>query len=106
MFWNRVDNLWNGKSLKELARLSRVDYVLFLNWRTKHRLPDLVSSCHLANALDTTVEHLVLGNPTKTTDSEFEDIIHKLHTAAADDISLIRRVLRIPDPVEPSRKQA
>jgi len=93
-FWNRVDNLWSGKPLKDLASSCQVDYVLFLNWRTKHRLPDLVSACNLAKSLGTCAEHLTFGQSSNES-RILGDVMSKLRFASEEDVELVKRVLRI-----------
>lgn len=105
-FWNRVDDLWCGKPLKDLAMQSQVDYVLFLNWRTKHRFPDVVSACHLSKALSTSVEHLVLGIAKKIDNEKYGDIVNHLKKASDQDLELVRRVLRMPDQTPVIQKNA
>lgn len=105
-FWNRVDNLWGGKPLKELAERSCVDYVLFLNWRTKHRFPDVMSACNIANNLETTVNFLVFGAIEKAKETDFIDITNELKKASGQDLELIRRILRIEDNVPAKSKDA
>jgi len=94
-FWNRVDDLWSEKPLKDLASSCQVDYVLFLNWRTKHRLPDLVSACNLAQVLGTCTEYLTFGHR-DLEDKNLRDVMTKLKFASHDDLELVRRVLRMP----------
>lgn len=105
-FWNRVDNLWGGNPLKELAERSCVDYVLLLNWRTKHRFPDVTSACNIANTLETTVNFLVFGAIEKAEGSNYIDITNELKNASGQDLELIRRILRIEKPVSDKRKEA
>lgn len=105
-FWNRVDNLWGGKPLKELAEKSCVDYVLFLNWRTKHRFPDVTSACNIANNLETTVIFLVFGTTEKEKETDFVDITNELRKASNQDLELIRRILRIEAKTSSNRKDA
>ena len=105
-FWNRVDDLWCGKPLKDLALQSNVDYVLFLNWRTKHRLPDVISACHLSRVLSTTVEHLVLGVARKLDNDRYGDIIECIKSSPDQDLELVRRVLRIPEQKRKTQKNA
>ena len=104
--WNRVDNLWCGKPLKELAKKSAVDYVLFLNWRTKHRLPDVLSACNIARNLNTTVEFLVSGTTEKSQNPDFFDIFNELEKASVQDLDLVRRILRIEEKLSAKRKDA
>lgn len=104
-FWSRVDDLWGGKPLKDLASDCQVDYVLFLNWRTKHRLPDLVSACNIAHVLDTCTEYLTFGH--RNMDNGVpRDVFQKLKTASSEDLELVRRVLRMPPSVSDQRRNA
>lgn len=96
LFWNRVDELWGAKPLKELAVKSQVDYILFLNWRTKKRFPDLVTACYLAFTLNTRLEYLVLGIE-HFENENLREISNALKTASEEDLVLVKRVLRIPD---------
>ena len=101
VFWSRVNILWEGKPLRDLADRSSVDYVLFLNWRTKHRLPDVISSCNIANVLDTTVEFLVSGKVEKDMDPQLRAIMARLKNASELDLDMVRRILSLDNGVDP-----
>lgn len=90
-FWNRVDDLRDGKPLKDLANNCQVDYVLFLNWRTKHRLPDLMSACYLAQELGTCAEYLALGH-VSTEATPLMDIYQKGRDMKGTDVRLWERL--------------
>lgn len=93
IFWIRVDNLWQGHSLKEFAYSAEIDYVLLLNWRTKKRLPALEQACRIAKILGTTVEFLITGQDPEIPSAHLRDIVRKLESSSELDLELVRRVL-------------
>lgn len=96
-FWNRVDKLWQDRSLKDFSASTGIDYVLLLNWRTKKRLPSLEHACSISTLLGTTIEYLVTGEDPDAPAERIQQIVKRLESADDVDIELVRRVLHMND---------
>ena len=96
-FWNRVDKLWQDRSLKDFSASTGIDCVLLLNWRTKKRLPSLEHACSIAKVLSTTIEFLITGEDPGALPERINDIVQRLQVADDVDIALVRRVLHMPE---------
>ena len=62
-FWDRVDTIRNGKSLKDLADEIGLNYTTLINQRSKNRYPSRPDMMRIAEVLGTTLDSLVSDVP-------------------------------------------
>lgn len=62
-FWDRVDKLRNGKSLKDLADSIGLNYTTLRNQRSKNRYPSRSDMMRIAEILGTSLDSLVSDTP-------------------------------------------
>ena len=64
-FWQRVKELLKSQKLTQdkLCKSCDISLATFVSWIHNERLPDLTSAVKIAEALNTSVEFLVSGNP-------------------------------------------
>lgn len=62
-FWDRVDKLRNGKSLKDLADSIGLNYTTLRNQRSKNRYPSRPDMMRIAEILGTSLDSLVSDIP-------------------------------------------
>lgn len=62
-FWDRVDTIRDGKSLKDLADEIGLNYTTLINQRSKNRYPSRPDMMRIAEVLGTTLDSLVSDVP-------------------------------------------
>ena len=62
-FWDRVNKLRNGKSLKDLADSIGLNYTTLRNQRSKNRYPSRSDMMRIAEILGTSLDSLVSDTP-------------------------------------------
>lgn len=62
-FWNRVDALRGGKSLRDLAMDIGLNYTTLINQRSKNRYPSRSDMMRIAEILGTSLDSLVSDTP-------------------------------------------
>ena len=60
-YWQRVDELLCGMSLKQLADKTGLSYATIKDMRTRSRYPRQEASIKIASALNTTTDYLMTG---------------------------------------------
>ena len=61
-YWNRVDDLLGGMSLKELSEKIGMSYATLKDMRTRNRYPKQEISLKIANVLHTSIDYLIYGD--------------------------------------------
>ena len=64
-FWNRVDSLRGGKSLKDLADSIGLNYTTLINQRSKNRYPSRADMIKISEVLGTSIDSLLSDTPVK-----------------------------------------
>ena len=64
-FWNRVDALRGGKSLKDLADSIGLNYTTLINQRSKNRYPSRADMIKISEVLGTSIDSLLSDTPVK-----------------------------------------
>lgn len=98
-FWSNVKEEldYNLMSQKELAAKIGISYNTLQSWITKDRLPDAADSVKIANTLGVTVEYLVTGSDTSSSQSEnpqVKEIILDIRHLSKSDLGLVHDMIK------------
>lgn len=107
-FWERFDKQRRlvNISIKTITEQLGLSYPLLITQRSRQIYPSVTTACKLAKILGTTVEYLTtgeelvdVGNPDGEGGSKLVplDIVLALSHATPEDLTLVRRLFRLPD---------
>ena len=91
-FWNRFDEIRDGEDIQSLAKRADLKYKTLLAMRTNQSIPKSAELYQMANALDVSMEYLLVG---KEYNSRVWLIARACEKASDLELEMVERILGI-----------